>query len=187
MLTGRRRPAARLFWRWRFVAGLRGQDTWGQGSVRFWTCGQKKSMIIMNSNLTMLQLIWPGLTLPMTGLYQAWDNRTERLDKGRMYTCTWWCTCSILNWGGNKVVNVIQCSRYIIWYLTFAVWGEVTGLPKAPCCCSLSVFWATLEQWELFDIEEVGASCTFKQGSLSFFPQVIGTSLASSWDLQKAK
>lgn len=122
MLTGRRRPAARLFWRWRFVTGLRGQDTWGQGTVRFWTCGQKKSMILMNSNLTMQQLMWPGLTLPMTGLYQAWDNRTERLDKGRMCTCTCWCTCSILNWEGNKMVNIMQCSRYIICYLRWSDW-----------------------------------------------------------------
>lgn len=70
----------------------------------------------------LLQLMWPGLTLPMTGLYQAWDNRTERLDKGRMCTCTCWCTCCILNWEGNKMVNVMQCSRYIICYLRWSDW-----------------------------------------------------------------
>jgi len=110
MLTGHRRPAASLFWRWRFVTGLRGQDTRGQGTVGFQTCGQKKSMIIINANHTMLHLIWPGLTLPTKSLSQTWDNRTEWLDGGRR---TWWCACSILDWEGNKLVQFMQCSRYV--------------------------------------------------------------------------
>lgn len=65
------------------MTGLRGHGTGGQGTLRFRTYRQK-NWIIINANLTMLQLMmWPGLTLHTTGLSQTQDNRTEWLERGR--------------------------------------------------------------------------------------------------------